>query len=127
MFFAPSLLTCRAAVLELAQTHPQVRWYAVYPGTTYTEMFVDGFQQVADMLYTPAISRTKAVRAFVDFWGRVLGRAPEAVALQYSFAAWPANSLLERNGCSFYAEQCLAPLAKEREALAVGVLNKIPR
>ncbi len=113
--------------MELAQRQPQVHWYAVYPGPTYTDMFVDAFQQIADALYTPAISRTKIVMAYVDFWSRALARPVSSVALQYSFAAWPANTLLERNGCSLYAEQCLAPLPKEREALTAGVVDKALR
>lgn len=120
--------TCAgAATMELAQTRPHVRWYAVYPGPTHTDMFTNAFQRVADALYTPAIARTKIFGAYVDFWSRVLARPVESVALQYSFAAWPANTLLERNGCSFYADRCLAPLSKEREALAVGVLHKALR
>lgn len=98
-----------AAVMELAQKYPHVRWHAVYPGPTNTDLLEQSMMKLANVLYTPAIAESKPGRAFFQFWLKALARPAENVALQYSFAAWPQTTL-SPNGCSFYTDKCLATI-----------------
>ncbi len=124
--YSRSKLLLDVAVMELAQQHgTAARFYSVYPGPTRTDMLENVLMHLATTLYSDWVAHSKAFHAFFNIWATVLMREPATVALQYSFAAWQ-NGTLARNGCSFYADECLRALASEQVVLEHGgVLTKV--
>lgn len=119
LLYGRSKLLLDAGVAELAAAHPHIRWHSVYTGPVHTDLFERAITTPAEVLYTPAVAHAAAMQAWIRFWGQVLARAPQSVARQYAYGAWPANTLTT-NGCAFYYEDCLKPLATVGAVIAAG-------